>query len=696
MGSIRLTDKLWLDITAASGDAKSTLNRYLQAALVFVCRELDPGFRDLEKRPISKLDANRFPLVFSADVSRSFAVSKATLNVKAGGSGSLDLLTGDKAQGFLACLALDTPPLPDLLSFGITGTLESGPAATIGDFSFGLSSGEEITITNYAHVAGTDLFADGAKRAISGFTIPHDLDDLRQMPENSICRVQGTGTLKFTASVSYNFLNNSLASLPLNAISQSLDVKAQSGATLQFVVEHTSSHALTIASMPGNKLRLSVGLTTTDDLETSLELSLGVTANMADQDALEFLVHRISPSAEKELGEIRAALPPEAQSKLGAELKKVLQGAAATGVKASLREAFEKSKERAHLFVYDADLNALDADSIKALESALRGDFTQITAGRGNLAGIREVETVLTLTLTTTHTLTMHLIGILNFKDVSSFVQKATAGLNKDTGEIVLAAEEIKVVENNLDPDHLREVLLRSAMITTAAASSPSSPNFSFKMVFFLRKGQTSRSDMRQFANVLRAVASPDAKKAEDLLAQSVKHFGAASVYLSLDLNKDLSLALFRNGDKARTGDDYVLAAQNAMAAMLGGDEDSENRLELFSVDLNFWKQLRDAGTRQNILALLATKGITNTASPVDFFGIDWWATAMSRVASALANGQPLLDAEKSALKKSEGGFDIPWALLATYLLLGRRTGVMSQFTVTAPLAVGGRSSALR
>jgi hypothetical protein len=694
MGSIRVTDKLLLDITAASSDPKSSLNRYLQAGLVFVCRELDPEFRNLGKTPIDKLDVNRFPLVFSADVSRSFAVSNAALNVKAGASGSLELRTGDKAQEFLACLALDTPPVPDLLSFGITGRLESGPAASIGDFSFGLSSGQEITITNYAHVAGTDLFADGARKAISGFTIPHDLDDLRAMPENTICRVEGKGTVKFTASVNYNFLNNSLASLPLDAISESLSVKAQSGATLQLAVEHDSSHALTIASMPGNKLRFGVGLTTTDDIEAGVEFSLGVSATMADQDALEFLVHQISPSAEKELAEIRAALPADAQSILGAEIKKVLQGAATAGVNAALREAFEKSKETDRLFVYDVDLNALDSRSIKAVESALRGDFTEITGG-GNLVGIREVETVLTLTLTRTHTLTMHLIGILNFQDVSSFIQKATAGLNKDTGEIVLAAEEIKVVENNFDADHLREVLLRSAMITTAAASSPSSPDFTFKMVFFLRKGQTSRSDMRQFANVLRAVGSPDAKKAEDLLEEKVKHFGAAAIYLSLDLNKDLSLALFQNGDKGRTSDDYVLAAQNAMRIMLTGDENSENRLRLFSVDLNFWKRLRDAGSRPNVVALLATEGITNNASVVDFYAVDWWATAIGRVTTALANRQPLLDAEKSALKKSEGGFDVPWALLATYLLLQARAGVTSQFTMAAPIAMGGRPSGL-
>jgi hypothetical protein len=692
MGSIRLTDNLSLDITVSSGDENASLNTYLQVPLLFVCGELGHGFRQLQNTPINKLDADRFPLVFSAGISRSFAVSKATLNVGTGASAYLDLLTGPNAEDLGASLKLDTAPSAVFASFGMTASLESGPAGTIGDFSFGLSSGQEITISHYSPALGTDLFVDAAKKAVSGFTIPHDLDDLRSLPENSICRIEGKGSLKFTASVQYSFMNNPLASLPLNAISESLNLRAQSGATLEVAVEHSSSHALTIASMPGGHLRLSVGLTRTDDVEASLHFSLGVSASMAGQDALEFLLHRISPSAERELRDIRAALPPDAQNALEEQVKKVLHGAAAGGVKASLEEAFEKSKETDHLFIYDIDLNALDGNSIKAVQSALRGDFTQMTAGTESLAGIREVESVLTLTLATTHTLTVHLIGILNFNDVSSFIQRATAGLNENAGEIVLAAEEIKVIENRFDPDHLREVLLRSAMITTAAASSPNSSDFTFRMVFFLRKGQTSRSDMRQFANVLRLIASAEAKNAEDLLEKNSKHFGAAAIYLSLDLNRDLSLALFRNGGKARTSEDYVLAAQNAMRIMLTGDEESENRLRLFSVDLSFWRQLRDAGTRQNILALLQTRNITAPGAVVDFFGIDWWATAMARVATALANGQPLLDAEKSALKKSEGGFDIPWALLSTYLLLGQRANVQSQFTATAPTAVGGRS----
>ena len=52
------------------------------------------------------------------------------------------------------------------------------------------------------------------------------------------------------------------------------------------------------------------------------------------------------------------------------------------GIAATLHDALKQSKERKYLFVYDADLSALDSTSTAALQSALKGDFTAITAPR--------------------------------------------------------------------------------------------------------------------------------------------------------------------------------------------------------------------------------------------------------------------------------------------------------------------------
>jgi hypothetical protein len=677
MPTIEFLENPTLEPAFEASGATPTLNNYLQNKLAFVFRTVNSQFKTAQNKPVNELDVEGFPLTLSANAPVSFKVSQATLNVEAGGSASLDLLTGDKAQDFLKALHLDDTAVLDLISFGLTASLESGPSGSVGDLSFGLMSGQDITIVNFARIAGANLFADAAKKAISGLTLPHDLDDLRALPEGHICRLVGKGTLKFTASVQYSFLNNVLASEPLEFISQSLNIKTHAGAKLQITVEHSNTHQLTIAALPGNKIRMAVSLAAESDIGGSLDFSIGVSANIVNQDALEFILEQISPSADKEVKKLRQALPVNAQSDLSAQIKKVLEGAMKGGITASLHEALEKSKETDRLFVYEVELDSLDATGRQAVQAALRGDFTEITAKESGLAGITEIDTLSTLTLTTTRTLTIHLIGILNFSDVSSFVQKSKVALCEDTGDVVLTATEIKTVENNIDPDHLREVLLRSSMITAAAASSPASPDFTFKMVFFLRKARVSRSDLQQFCNVLQAISSPEVDNATSLLRGPSKKISDAGIYLSLNLNKDLSLSVFRN----RNSDDFVMAGQKAMKVILTGDDSSANRSHLCSVSLDVWKELRAKGNRQDILELLQNVGITDPAAVVDFFSIDWWAQAMAKVAAAIAQEQPLKGAEKDALKKSEGGFDVPWALLATHFL-AESSQVDSKFTV--------------
>jgi hypothetical protein len=682
MPPIKLTDNASLEIVSSSSPTN------LESALEFLFRNLKPEFKEAQNKTIGDLDAGDFPLELSASIPGSFAVSEATLSVKGGETASLDLLTGEKLEDFLKGLKIDGSLAPGLISFAFDTTLESGPSGTVGDFSFGLTSGQEITLQGYVPAAGTDRFIDATQSAISSIVLPHSLDDLRSLKEGHICRIEGKGSLKFNASVQYSIFTNTLATAPLTAISNSLSVTAQSGPKFQVTVDHSDTHQLTIAALGNNKVRLSVSLADESGVEESLDVSIGVSANIGTRDALPFLIERLSPSPEKELQELRSSFRPGEETDLSDKIKTVFQGAMQGGLTATIHDALKQSKERKYLFVYDADLSALDATSTAALAAALKGDLIPITCTGPALAGIQEVDSISTLTLTATHTLTIHLLGILNFSDVSSFVKKSKIVLNSDTGEVVLTASDIKFTENSIDKDHLREVVARSSVITTAALSSPQIPNFTFKTVFFLKKANVSSSDLRQFSNVLTSVSSQDAAQAEALLSGSASSVHDAAIYLSLDLDKEGSLSIFKN----RTTDDFVIAGQNAMKTILSGDPDSASRLPLFSIDLDFWNKLRsDGGTRQNVLALLATKGIVNQASPTDFFSIDWWAQAMGKVADALAKGLPLAEAEKSALADSNGGFDVPWALLATRLLAGSPT-VVSWFTYSTAKTLAAKS----
>lgn len=663
MPSITLTDNSDLNFVSPN-----TLPGRLQTALQFLFQTLDPDFKKSENKKIADLDAEKFPLSLSASVPGSFGVSTASLKVQAAGSASLDLLSGDKLDDFLTCVKLDKRSLPandpfaaGLMSFAFAATLDSGPAGTIGDFCFGLTSGQEISVTNYVPITPTDLFKDAAQKTISAIVLPHGLDDLRAISRGCACEIEGKGSLKFTAAVQYSILNNPLATVPLPFVN-SLGVAVTSGAKFQISVEHSHTHKLTIAALGNGKVRLAASLSKESTTGESIDFSIGLATSVESFDPLAMLMKSISPSPDKDLEALQAALDQGGPNNLGLQIKTAVQGAIQTSVTANICEALEQSIDKTYLFVYEADLNALDSASTGALLAALKGDFSQLTAAGSTLAGIKELDTISTITLKKTNTLGIHLLGILNFNNVSSFVQKSQVASNGETGEIILSSTKINITENNIDTDHLREVLARSSMITIAAASSPqSTTTFTFDMVFFLKKAHIGTSDLRWISNVLSSVSSKDAAKASPSAVQD------ALLYLSLHMDKDRSRSIF----SGHTYDDFVRAGQSAMKIILSGDPDSASRLPLFSVDLPFWKQLSDDGSAPNILARLRTVGMTNQASVVDFLSIDWWAQAMDGMAAALAKNESSVDAQRRVLQGENGGFNVPWALLATRLLAG-------------------------
>ncbi|HEX4231748.1 MAG TPA: hypothetical protein VHZ07_23980 [Bryobacteraceae bacterium] len=674
MSGIKLVDENSLVIA----ETDSGIATRLEKDLVFAFEHLESGFKNSQNKSLRDLNLDDFPLELSASGPASIPIGQEAWTISGGAKASVNVLTGDHARDFLRNVRPASPVTPDLVSFAFSTNLATGPVINAGDVCFGLTVGSQVTIANYATAADSTQFLAAVQKAISGLTIPHELDDLIAMPAGDICSIEGKGVLKFTVSFEYSVLNNVLASEPLDFVSQSLNVTAESGPTVSVTVEHSSTHRLTIAALGENKYQLGACLAAEAEIEEGLDFAIGVSAGAGSFDALTFVVEQITPGASREMAKIRQSLSAGEQSNLSDQIKSVLQGAMKSGIQASLHDALTKSKETNRLFTYEVDLGSLDDSGKKAVQAALRGDFTQLTNPGLRLAGIRDIDTITTTTLGAKHELTIHLLGILNFSDVSSFVQRAKTGLNPQTGEVVLTSTDIKVVENNVEPDRLREALLRSAMITTAAASSPQSPDFTYRMVFFDRKARPSPSDLRQFANVLQAVGSQDRPNLEQT--------GAAAIYLSLNLNKELSLGLFRS----RTVDDFIRAGQRALKTILNGDDLAARRLRLADIDAVFWKEVSAQGSRDNVLRLLATKGISDSASSTDFFSIDWWAQAMGKISGAIAGQKPLREAEKDALKLSQGGFDMPWALLATYYLLAPQAQVDAKFTrAGATIAAG-------
>jgi hypothetical protein len=686
MPTINLTNNTDLNLTASSADGNAALNRYLQSMLTFKTPpSLDPIVRSLVKDQIE----TDFPITVSALGEGKFAVKGSILDVQIGASAALGLLQDSDESSFLSTVEMSPDPSSSgLVSFAVAGTVSAGPEVTAGKFTFGAADSTTVTLTSYYRAAARDTLGDAVKEAIIALSIPHDLDDLKCLPEGTICQIDATGSLTFSASFTYSFLNDPLAAASIASIPV-LGVTAGASATIEGTATHTSNHTLTIAKLPNGLLHLAVSLTKTNDFETCLTVSSGVSTDIAGQDPLAFLLDKINPNSRAEADAIASQMKDPAKFK--ADIKSAIDKTLCASLSASLKATLETNKSRNRAFVYEIDLKALDSASKAALIAALDGNFTDLTRTGVQWKGIKALDSALTVVNTETHTIAVHLLGILNASSIHEFVAQSTIDVTSDTHELVLSDERLQVVDNNLDAEKLRKLVLKDVTLTLPASAQTKQADTPLTLVFLERDASTSASKMRQFGNVLDTLGAPASGAAQALLNRRLKNYATCSLFLGLNLNPAQCHALFLDPSSNAYGSMYYLdaicAAERAIYAGLADDPENAYHLKLFHASKGSWQQLQEAGTASNMAPTLRKLGMNDTEvqlAATEAFTAVWWAGAMADYAEALAKGRSLEAVGKEVVKESNLGYSDPWMILAAWNLAGKPQ-VNSQFSCSLP-----------
>jgi hypothetical protein len=679
MPTISLTDNTNVNLTASSADDNATLNRYLKSLVTF---KTPPSFAPISNLLVKDQHELDFPITLSATGEGTFAVKQTTLDIQLGGSAFIGLLQGSDESDFFSGLNLTSDPASSgLVSFSVQAMLSVGDSAVAGDFTFGITDKATLTLRSYYSAAANDKLADAVVKAVSALTIPHDIEDLNGMPTGAICRLEAASSLKFTASFTYSFLNDPLAAASVNGL-PALGINATASATVEGTVTHTSGHILTVAKLPNGLLHLAVNLARTDDFETSLTVSAGVAADIGTQDALFFLLDKINPNAAAEADAIAAQMSNAAQFK--SDIKSGINAALSASLAVSLKAALENSTSTNRAFIFAIDLNALDETSEAALSTALTGDFTAITRSGVPLSGITLLDSALTVTNKEKHTLALHFLGIFNAASINEFVRKSKIDFTSDTHEIVLSDETLQVVDNNLDAEKLRQLVLKDITLTLPASANTKDVANPICIAFLDREGSTSPSKMRQFVNVLTEVGAPSAKDAQSLFARNLPNYGVCALSFGLNLNPAQCRQLFIDSDgKPYNWMFYVGAICSAERTILAGDPNSADRLKLFNANALIWTALGEAGTRSNIMPILTSLGISDSQVQfvvTDVFTAIWWAQAMAAYATALAKNQPLEGVGKQVVQDANLGYNEPWMTLLAWRLTGKPQGSL-EFT---------------
>jgi hypothetical protein len=686
MPTINLTNNTGLDLTASSADDNATLNRYLLSLLTF---KTPPSFDPIANLLVKDQSELDFPIVLSATGEGKFAVEKTTLDIQLGASAFVGLKQGNNEADFLSFMNLPADPSSSgIVSFALQGKLSLGDSATVSDFTFGIANDASVTVSGHYPAAASDKLGDAVQKAAAALTIPHSLDDLASLPACAICQIEAASSIKFSASVAYNFLNDPLAAASIINL-PSFSVNATASATIEGTATHTGGHVLTIARLPSELLHLAVNLLKTDDLETSLTVSAGVGADIGSQDALAFLLDRINPNAAAEADAIAAKMKDAAQFK--ASIKSAIQTSLSASLAVSLKAALEHKGHRNRAFVYEIDLKGLDEAGKTALQTALRGDFTAITRTGAQFKGIKALDSALTLAATDEYTFALHFLGIFNAASVEEFVAKSKIDFTKDTHEIVLSDETLQVVDNNLDAEKLRKLVLKDITLTLPASANTPSAKKPITVAFLDREASTSPSQMRRFVNALEAVGAPNAAAAQSLLNQKLHDYGICSLFLCLNLNPAQCKQLFLDSSGEAHDFMYYIDAMSAVEKTIyaGLAEDPENayHLKLFDADHDTWKALQDAGDVPNMKPILEELGMSDVEvqlAATDAFTAIWWSEAMADYAKALTKKDSLVSVGKELVKDSNLGYNEPWMILTTWSLAGKPT-ITSNFISSLP-----------
>ena len=666
MPTINLTDNANLELNASFPENNRTLKQYLKQDLRLIAPH---GFETAAAQTVKATDASGFPIQLSPTGAGKFAVENTTLTVQTGASASLGLLKGDNLKTIPSVVNMADPSIANLVSFALKGTMSIGDTATVSDSTFGITDNSSFTLTSYIAAEDSDTIGGAISRALGALTIPHSIEDIGQLPANAICQLDASGSLKFSASVTYSILNNPLATIPIPRL-PAIAIKAGGSVSLEASVTHTSDHTLTVAKLPSGLLHLSVSVTGTSDFETSLTASAGISANVGGQDALSFLLDKVSPDSAQEVTRLKQEMPADQVTNLTAAIKAAIDAAICKSLQLSLKAALDKNKSHNTVFVYEIDPDALDDSGRAALLAALTGDFTAMTKAGVQFAGIRELASTVTDISQTTHFLAIHLLGIFNWSSMNTFMKKATVS-SVNGSQLVLCDETVDVALNNLDADKLRQVIIKSVTLTLPAVAAQGDGT-TMSLLFFDREASTKPGRMREFVNTLRAIGpSAATDRANALLARGLGNYCTCSLYLGLSLTSAQCAKLFASSDPMS----FILEYCGDETTILSGNPDSANRLALFGADQNTWRRLQQAGAASNIVSVLKSIGIPESAPPEalvpDVVTGLWWSSAMANYARALAAHESLEQVGAQVVKAGTLGFGEPWMILAAWNLLG-------------------------
>jgi hypothetical protein len=664
------------DISKINWTSASSLLNYAKSESLHLL--VVPDFISRKDKPLTAAAPD--PTTFHFSIQHDFQLGSATPEVDLTPNSTITLTVNAKSgsnlfDGDAFHVPVKVPPQTGYVGLSLEGSLDLGVSGTSGDLTFGIDRNTGITI-EYLKAFPVDrnepTLGDATAEMLSSFVIPAGVADLDRLGVNDVCSVSGQGSLQVSGGVSVTTPVNPLASvnLPLGTGTLAIQGGAMAGLSVSFTI--SGSYQIRVLRLPGGAIQLSYLREAGTTLKTDLTASAGVSVDLGTTDLLAKLLGAfekggVDPS-------VLSSLSPDDVGDFTAAVKAGVDHSVA----ASIDLALSAQTDDQAAFQYEIRTELLNDDSRRAVERALKGDLTLITAleenaeGDGAIApGIRLLNSVFSTARTKGATLKVNLLGIVNLISMTKLMNKCEFLFEPASGDLTIKetaqSEKIGAITDPVKKqDALRQALYYSVLATTTyvAGKAVTMPALACDATYFTLSRNTDKQTLAGYTNwfVALSLMTPDER------AGFVTHFdeGVPSrCAVRTHLDDTLCEALFFDEQgKVRPVSEYQEIGRQALKGLLdpaNGDID-RMRYQLLD-DSSKWTRAVQIGPSPALGDLLPL----STSDPQfnlvladvtgDLAEISWWAAGMQKAGQAIEQMRTFLAGRDPSSLAGDPGF---------------------------------------
>jgi hypothetical protein len=657
MPDLKISDSLGnpMDISKVNWTSASSLHNYLKSDLLHLA--VAPDYVKVKDQPLSQAISK--PASFTLSVQHDFQLGGgrpeiditpgAQVQLQANATAGANLLYGDPFN-----IPATVPDGTGYVGFSIQGSLDLGVSGSSGDLTFGVDLNKSVTLgflKAFDSRHDEPTLWEATASAFSSFVIPASVEDLKHLNQDDICTVSGQGTLTVSGSVDFYLPLNPLASvnLPLNVGTLAVQNGVMTGLSVSLSL--TGSYQVRVEQHAGGTVRLSYLRDREASFQTDISASAGVSVDLNTTDLLSKVLgvigtNKVDPKA-------LDGLSPDQISTFNSMLKAGIDHS----LRASLDLALANSIDNQVTFQYDIQPAKLDWSSTDAVNRALRGDLSRLTAWEetmgpdGTLApGVKLLNSVFSTAKTSGFALKLNLLGIVNLVSSSQLLNNCEFLFDPASGDVTIreTAESDKlsaVVDPYKRQDALRKAIFESVLVTTTyvVSRSVTMPALCCEAAHFAMNNNASRETTSDYTNWFIALNVLRSEQQAEVVHQA-SNKGKSTCVVRVPLDDSSCENLFFDSlGRLHERSVYLEIGRRALQALLDPALNPVDQFRYnFLDDDTTWQKAVSMGPSAELRTLLPLSstdsrfGIVLNDISGDLYDIVWWADSMQKAGAAL------------------------------------------------------------